>query len=235
MEYPKKWQNIDAMGDKTCQIICQTEIARGKHLVHMFPPYIFTMSRSTPDQKSRREVRRRLVDLYSSNLLSMSANLPSPDHLLWPLTAVPHAGAMKELLFHYFRTFIRKRVQAMVDWCLGFCLVQCLLLFFSPNHAASKVLQFKVMLQANSTTSIAFSGKWSSTARGCGSTETSTSQHGWQNSRPYLPGWTQELEKENLIKGSFLERLRVTDGFSIASDHSVRSSLASEIHYSQRS
>ena len=85
MEYPKKWQNIDAMGDKTCQIICQTEIARGKHLVHMFPPYIFTMSRSTPDQKSRREVRRRLVDLYSSNLLSMSANLPSPDHLLWPL------------------------------------------------------------------------------------------------------------------------------------------------------
>ena len=113
-------------------------------MVHMFPPYIFTMSRSTPNQKSRREVRRRLVDLYSSNLLSMSANLPSPDHLLWPLTAVPHAGAMKELLFHYFRTFIRKRVQAMGDWCLGFCLVQCLLLFFSQTMLQAKCCNLKL-------------------------------------------------------------------------------------------
>ena len=102
------------------------------------------MSRSTPNQKSRREVRRRLVDLYSSNLLSMSANLPSPDHLLWPLTAVPHAGAMKELLFHYFRTFIRKRVQAMGDWCLGFCLVQCLLLFFSQTMLQAKCCNLKL-------------------------------------------------------------------------------------------
>lgn len=71
------------------------------------------------EELNLRSVRRRLADLYASNLLSMSHRIPSPDHLLWPMTAVPHRGALKELLFGYFNKFVRKRVQALVEWHLG--------------------------------------------------------------------------------------------------------------------
>ena len=79
------------------------------------PQCLFYLLTSWYEELNVRAVRRRLADLYSANLLSLSKNLPTPDSLVWGLSAVPHAGAIKEILFQFFNDFVAKRVQAMVD------------------------------------------------------------------------------------------------------------------------
>lgn len=79
------------------------------------PQCLFYLLTSWYEELNVRAVRRRLADLYSANLLSLSKTLPTPDSLVWGLSAVPHAGAMKEILFQFFKEFVAKRVQAMVD------------------------------------------------------------------------------------------------------------------------
>jgi hypothetical protein len=79
------------------------------------PVFLLHLLQNFYEELNIRSVRRKLADLYSANLLTMSRDLPSADTLLWGMSAIPHTHGIKLLIFNFFKNFINARVQAMVD------------------------------------------------------------------------------------------------------------------------
>ena len=77
--------------------------------------FLFHLLLSFYEDLNLHALRRKIADLYSANLLAMAASLPGTDVMLWTMSSIPHTPALKALIFHFFRIFVEKRVQLMVD------------------------------------------------------------------------------------------------------------------------
>jgi hypothetical protein len=79
------------------------------------PIFLLHLLQNFYEELNLNAVRRKLADVYSANLLTISLQLPSSDSLLWGMSSIPHVNGIKSLIFNFFRNFIEARVQIMMD------------------------------------------------------------------------------------------------------------------------